>query len=194
MAKKINYRESFYFPDIPYQPYPIYLISNSGKLVNFKSIVYPSTTSVKKYTRKKQLRFRSQQAKIFDALINVGYFDPLIVYREFPIPIQNCYRLEGQKRLYYICDYFFPTLNLVVELDSDYHDSQTRDPDTIRDNYIKSVHGLDIFRIRDLQKEAVQKSKFKELAKLMRDKNPVSSPPPLIFTTDLYSYLDKKQL
>jgi hypothetical protein len=149
---------------------------------------------VKKFTRKKQLRFRSQQARIFDALINVGYFDPLIVYKEFPIPIQNCYRLDGQKRLYYICDYYFPTLNLVVELDSDYHDSQIKDPDAIRDNYIRSVHGLDIFRIRDLQKETVQKSKFKELTKLMREKNSISPPQPLIFTTDLYSYLDKKQL
>lgn len=194
MAKKINYKENFYFPDIPFQPYPVYLISNTGKLVNFKSIVYPSPTSVKRYTRKKQLRFRSQQAKIFDALINVGYFDPLIVYREFPIPVQNCYRLEGQKRLYYICDYYFPTLNLIVELDSDYHDNQVKDPDAIRDSYIKSVHNLDIFRIRDLQKETVQKSKFKELTKLMREKNPASSPLPLIFTTDLYSYLDKKQL
>ena len=194
MAKKINYKESFYFLDIPFQPYPVYLVSNSGKLVNFKSIIYPSSTSVKKFTRKKQLRFRSQQARIFDALINVGYFDPLIVYKEFPIPIQNCYRLDRQKRLYYICDYYFPTLNLVVELDPDYHDSQIKDPDAIRDNYIRSVHGLDIFRIRDLQKETVQKSKFKELTKLMREKNSISQPQPLIFTTDLYSYLDKKQL
>ena len=94
MKKKIDYRETFYFPDIPGQPFPVYVLSKSGRITNFKSMVYPSTTSAKKYTRRKQLKFRSQQAKIFDALINVGYFDPLPVYREFPIPIQNCYRLE----------------------------------------------------------------------------------------------------
>lgn len=193
MKKEINYKETFIFPDIPYQPYPVYLLSCSGKMSNFKSIIYPSPTSVKKYTRKKQLKFRSQQAKIFDAFINVGYFDPLLVYREFPIPIQNCYRLEGQKRMYYMCDYYFPTLHLAVELDSDYHDKQSRDPDPMRDDYLIRAHGITTFRMRDLQKENVQKTKFKELTKLMRSITPEKGKAPLIFTTDLYSYLEKHE-
>ena len=188
MKKKIDYRETFYFPDIPGQPFPVYVLSKSGRITNFKSMVYPSTTSAKKYTRKKQLKFRSQQAKIFDALINVGYFDPLPVYREFPIPIQNCYRLEGQVRQFYMIDYYFPTLRLAVELDSEYHDNQVKDPDSLRDRYLKQTHGITVFRIRDLHKERVQKTKFKDLTAMMRSIVPIKESP-LIFGNDILDYL-----
>lgn len=190
MEKKL---EQFFFPDIPTQPYPIYLISKSGRITNFKAIIYPSTTSAKKYTRKKQLKFRSSQAKIFDSLINIGYFDPLIVYREFPIPVQNKYRLEGQYRLYYMLDYYFPELKLAVELDSDYHDDQKKDTDTLRDEYLNTAHGITVFRLRDFQKESVQRTKFKELTTLMRTITPHDYPP-LIFTNDLCDYVGKKPL
>lgn len=193
MGNKLNYREQFFFPDIPSQPYPVYLISRSGRITNFKSVIYPSPSSCKKYTRKKQLKFRSQQAKIFDSIINIGYFDPLTVYREFPIPVQNRYRLKEQYRLYYILDYYFPELKLAVELDSDYHDNQKKDTDTLRDEYLKIAHGITVFRLRDFQKESVQKTKFKDLTKLMRSITPVNNPP-LIFTNDLYDYLGKKGL
>lgn len=194
MGKTLNYREVFFFPDIPTQPFPVYTINKSGKLTNFKAVIYPSPSSVKRYTRKKQLKKRSLQAKIFDALINVGYFNPLPVYREFPIPIQNKYRLEGQKRLYYIIDYYFPTLNLAVELDSDYHDDQIKDPDSMRDEYLKSAHGIQTFRMRDFQKESVQKKEFRKLTELMRSMIPNPKVQPLIFTNNLYEYLEKKNL
>lgn len=194
--KDIDYREVFFFPDIPTQPYPKYLINANGKLTNFKSVIYPSLNSAKRYTRKKQLKFRSQQTKIFDALINVGYFEPLVVYKEFPIPIQNVYRLEGQKRLYYMIDFFFPEINLAVELDSEYHDEgkQTRDPDPIRDEYLMKAHGIEVFRIRDLHKEVVQRTKFRKLAEKLRESFPNPNRPPLIFTNDLYKYLNSKGL
>ena len=123
-AKIKNYLETFSFPDITFQLYPVYSISQSGVLFNFKSVIYPSEVSAKKFTRKKQLSHRSLQAKIFDALINVGYFEPLTVIREYPIVVQNHLRLEGQTGSFYLCDYFFPTLKddcgnwgLVVELE-----------------------------------------------------------------------------
>ena len=96
--KKINYLETFTFPDI-YQVYPVYALSESGRVVNFKSIIYPNSRSKKKFTRNKQLSNRSLQAKIFDALIEVGFFDPLIVYKEFPVVIQNSMRVPGQSGL-----------------------------------------------------------------------------------------------
>lgn len=194
MAKnEINYRDTFHFPDIPGQPFPVYVISRKGRPVNWKAMIYPTATAAKKYTRRKQLRFRSQQAKIFDAFINVGYFDPLIVYREFPIPIQNCYRVEGQERLFYMMDYYFPELHLAVELDSEYHDNQTKDPDSLRDEYLKKAHGISVFRIRDLHKETVQKTKFRELAKTMRTLKPVPEVP-LIFNNDLLDYLKTRKM
>ena len=117
--KDIDYLETFVFPDIPFQKYPVYSVSESGHIFNLKSILYPSPKSAKKFTRRKQLVHRSTQAKIFDALINVGFWEPLIVVREFPVIIQNHLRLPGLDGGYFLLDYYFPNLDLCVELDSD---------------------------------------------------------------------------
>lgn len=180
--KTINYKETFTFPDIPVL-YPVYALSESGKVMNFKSISYPTPKSKKKFTRNKQLSQRSMQAKIFDALINVGYFDPLIVYREFPVVIQNALRLPGQSGMYYYLDYYFPELHLAVELDSDLHNPEK---DKLRDLYLNKL-GITVFRIQDLQKPNIQKTKFKELTALMRKigkKNPIQ----FDFCRDIFQY------
>ena len=184
MSKKktINYKETFTFPDIPVL-YPVYALSESGKVMNFKSISYPTPRSKKKFTRNKQLSQRSMQAKIFDAFINVGYFDPLIVYREFPVVIQNALRLPGQTGMYYYLDYYFPELHLAVELDSDLHNPEK---DRLRDLYLNKL-GITVFRIQDLQKPNIQKTKFKELTVLMRKigkKNPIQ----FDFCRDIFQY------
>lgn len=180
--KTINYKETFTFPDIPVL-YPVYALSESGKVMNFKSISYPTPRSKKKFTRNKQLSQRSMQAKIFDAFINVGYFDPLIVYREFPVVIQNALRLPGQTGMYYYLDYYFPELHLAVELDSDLHNPEK---DRLRDLYLNKL-GITVFRIQDLQKPNIQKTKFKELTVLMRKigkKNPIQ----FDFCKDIFQY------
>ena len=180
--KTINYKETFTFPDIPVL-YPVYALSESGKVMNFKSISYPTPRSKKKFTRNKQLSQRSMQAKIFDAFINVGYFDPLIVYREFPIVIQNTLRLLGQSGMYYYLDYYLPELHLAVELDSDLHNPEK---DKLRDLYLNKL-GVTVFRIQDLQKPNIQKTKFKELTALMRKigkKNPIQ----FDFCKDIFQY------
>lgn len=180
--KTINYKETFTFPDIPVL-YPVYALSESGKVMNFKSISYPTPKSKKKFTRNKQLSQRSMQAKIFDAFINVGYFDPLIVYREFPVVIQNALRLPGQSGMYYYLDYYFPELHLAVELDSDLHNPEK---DKLRDLYLNKL-GITVFRIQDLQKPNIQKTKFKELTALMRKigkKNPIQ----FDFCKDIFQY------
>ena len=184
MSKKktINYKETFTFPDIPVL-YPVYALSESGKVMNFKSISYPTPKSKKKFTRNKQLSQRSMQAKIFDAFINIGYFDPLIIYREFPVVIQNALRLPGQGGMYYYLDYYFPELHLAVELDSDLHDPKK---DKLRDLYLNKL-GITVFRIQDLQKPNIQKTKFKELTALIRNtgkKNPIQ----FDFCKDIFQY------
>ena len=184
---KINYKETFTFPDIPVL-YPVYALSESGKVMNFKSISYPTPKSKKKFTRNKQLSQRSMQAKIFDAFINIGYFDPLIVYREFPIVIQNALRLPGQSGMYYYLDYYFPELHLAVELDSDLHNPEK---DKLRDLYLNKL-GITVFRIQDLQKPNIQKTKCKELTALMRKigkKNPIQSD----FCKDIFQYANSFQ-
>lgn len=164
--KNINYLETFLFPDIPDVIYPVYAMSESGKVMNFKAIAYPSARSKKKFTRNKQLSNRSLQAKIFDALINVGYFSPLTVYREFPVIIDNQLRLPGQEGLYYYLDYYFPELRLAVEMDSELH---VPVKDRIRDKYLERL-GIEVIRINGFHKVDVQKNIFPKLAQRMREK------------------------
>jgi hypothetical protein len=163
MKKKINYLETFMFPDLPFT-YPVYAISESGKVINFKSVIYPNPRSKKKFTRNKQLSIRSLQAKIFDSLIEVGFFDPLLVYKEVPIVIQNSFRVPGQTGLYVLLDYFFPQLRLAVELDSELHD---KEKDILRDQYLKKL-GITVKRLLNFQKKETQRKDFRELCKYMR--------------------------
>jgi hypothetical protein len=167
-----NYLETFTFPDIPWQPYPVYSVSGEGRVYNFKNTIYPNTTSIKRFTRLKQLKKRSQQAKMFDMLINVGYWDPLVVVREFPVVISNLKRTAGIEGGFFLLDYYFPTLRLAVELDSEYHN---RGKDELRDKYLMGI-GIKTFRISHLEQEKVQRKEFKELCKEMRSLTPLESP------------------
>ena len=85
---------------------------------------------------------------MFDMLINVGFWDPLPVVREFPVIIQNHLRTPGIDGGFFLIDYFFPTLNLAVELDSDLHNDAK---DRARDQYMERI-GIETFRIRNLEK------------------------------------------
>lgn len=187
-----QYRVTFQIPGIPGQTFPVYAVSKKGRLTNWKSIVYPSPTSAKRFTRRKQLIHRSTQAKFFDMLINIDYFQGLgNVVKEMPILIENSKRpadLPGG--LFFLLDYWFPSLRLAVELDSDYHDPVK---DEIRDKFLLGAYGITVFRIRDLQLERVQKKRFHELTALLKTLTPVKDPPPLQFTSDLEAYLRERE-
>lgn len=170
--------KTFIFPDIPWQSYPEQAVAKSGRKYNLKSIIYPNPTSRKKFTRNKQLTKRSLQAKFFDAFINIGYFDPLQVVREFPIVIMNDRRLEGLDNGFILLDYFIPNIKddkhwgLNIELDSEYHSPEK---DRIRDKYLENL-GVLVFRISHLEKPDVQKKRFKELVKVMNEMTRTEAP------------------
>ena len=155
--------KTFTFPDIPWQPYPEQSIAKSGRKYSLKSIIYPSPKSRKKFTRNKQLVKRSLQAKFFDAFINIGYFDPLTVVREFPIVILNSLRLPGLDNGFILLDYFIPNLKddkhwgLDIELDSDLHSPEK---DKIRDEYLENL-GILVFRISHLEKPVYKRKDLK---------------------------------
>lgn len=189
-----DYKQTFIIPGIDFQKFPVYAVDCAGRITDFKKIVYPNPKSAKKYTRNKQLRFRSKQASMFDMLINIGYFDGLgEIVREMPIIIENSKRPKGLKKgLFFLCDYYFANIKLAVELDSEYHEGDYNERnDKLRDEYLKTAHGIDVFRIKNLQNEKVQKTRFLELKELLKTyKNIPQNPQPLIFTTDLYKKLD----
>lgn len=191
MAKKkeINYFEVYTFADIPYyQPYPVYTVSENGRIYNIKSIIQPDLKSRKKFTRRKQLLKRSAQARLVDALINIGYFENLIVIPEFPIIIQNSLRLPEQAGGFYYLDYFFPQLSLALELDSDLHN---QDKDSIRDSYMELL-GIKTFRIMNLEKPQVQKTRFKEFVTLLQSMTPSEKPITFDFLGNIRSIKDKQ--
>ena len=169
---------TFTFPDIPWQSYPIQSVAKSGRKYNLKNIIYPNPTSRKKFTRNKQLIKRSLQAKFFDAFINIGYFDPLTVVREFPVVIMNDLRLDGLDNGFILLDYFIPNIKtdkywgLNIELDSEYHSPEK---DKIRDEYMDNL-GVFVFRISHLEKPEVQKKRFKELVKVMNTMTRTDAP------------------
>lgn len=186
----INLLETFFFPDIPFQPYPTHSISSSGNVFNIKSIIYPNSKSKKKFTRNKQLLGkRSQQAKMFDFLINIKYWNPLICIREFPIIIENSKRLDSGQPSFYLLDYYFPELLLSVELDSDLHNDRL---DNIRDKYLEKFLGIKTFRIRNLEKPEVQKKKFLELIELVKGITPLDNPKVFDFLGDLRKLNESK--
>lgn len=169
---------TFNFPDIPWQPYPVQSVAKSGRKYNFKSIIYPNKTSRKKYTRNKQLSKRSLQAKIFDAIIEIGYFDPLVVVKEFPVIILNDLRPDKLDNGFLLLDYFIPNIKdenywgLDIELDSELHSTEQ---DKIRDKYLKSLNIL-VFRISHLEKAETQRKKFSELRTLLNSMKRTESP------------------
>lgn len=181
--KEKNYLETFTFSDIPWQPYPVYSVSESGRVYNFKNTVYPNPTSAKRFTRQKQLKRRSLQAKFFDMLINIGFWEPLVVVREFPVIISNLKRPKGIEGGFFLLDYYFPTLRLAVELDSEYHSAEK---DKLRDIYLEGI-GIKTYRISHLEKEGVQKKEFRQLCSEMRKLTPLESPGVFDFTINIRS-------
>lgn len=192
MAKKkkeINYLETFIFSDFPYhQPYPVYTVSEAGKIYNVKSIIQPDLRSKKKFTRNKQLSKRSAQARLVDALINIGYFENLIVVREFPVIIQNSLRISGQSGGFYYLDYFFPQLSLSLELDSDLHNPEK---DLVRDKYLELL-GIKTFRIMNLEKPQIQETRFREFVALLQSMTPREKPVVFDFLGNIRSLKDKR--
>ena len=185
--KEKNYLETFTFPDIPWQPYPVYSVSENGRVYNFKNVVYPNTTSRKRHTRLKQLSKRSQQAKFFDFLINIGFWDPLIVVREFPVVISNLKRTAGIEGGFFLLDYYFPTLRLAVELDSEYHNGKK---DGLRDLYLESI-GIKTYRISHLERVDIQKKEFKALCAEMRKMTPLESPGVFDFLVNIRNHVNR---
>jgi hypothetical protein len=112
------------------------------------------------------------QAKFFDFLINIGFWDPLIVVREFPVVISNLKRPAGVEGGFFLLDYYFPTLRLAVELDSEYHNGKK---DELRDTYLESI-GIKTYRISHLERVDIQKKEFRALCAEMRKMTPTEDP------------------
>ena len=180
----VDLLEVFFFPDIPFQPYPVHSISENGNVFNLKNIIFANNgKSKKKYTRNKQLLGkRSQQARMFDFLINIGYWNPLECIREFPVIIENSKRISTGQPSFYLLDYYFPELSLAVELDSDYHKDSL---DKVRDEYLERWLGIKTFRIRKLEESLQQVREFPRLIELVKSIVPVPNPKPLDFLGDL---------
>ena len=120
----INDESNYYsILDLPIK-FPKVILSKSLSLVRL------DINSNKSWSRSFHIKNRSSQELIFDEIAMSGRFHEN-VYREIPIFIDeilfNRINLNGINRedlpSYYIVDYYIPRVNLVIELDSDIHDS-----------------------------------------------------------------------
>lgn len=68
---------------------------------------------------------------------------------------------------WYFVDYYFPTVNLIVELDGKQHEKpKHKEADELRDTYIQTHLGIDVFRISYNEYQAG--SKINQLLKLLQ--------------------------
>lgn len=101
----------------------------------------------------------SKWSPLFRAILK--HFYPNIKFdREIPLVIENrglwdslCSKYnvdpDKTKRTFFVVDYIFPYQNLIVEIDSQYHNEEY---DNARDDYIKTVWGFDILRLYEFGK------------------------------------------
>lgn len=81
--------------------YPIHLTIN-GRKWNFKA------------EYQKKLKEIEKSRNVVDLLIDTKYFLDFKVYRSIPFIVTDDIKVKGDKKRYYIADYFFPNYNLVV--------------------------------------------------------------------------------
>ena len=85
---------------------------------------------------------------------------------EIPFAPQYPIRREDDTNKYYILDFYMPTLNLVVELDGGYHDSEDMvKNDAIRDEFLKRK-GFRVVRLTN--KQVFETKTVKDLKKLLK--------------------------
>ena len=92
----------------------------------------------------------------FESWLN-QHFPDMGYIPEYPIK-----RLDVVKT--YFGDFYFPELNLIIELDGTQHDN-TKDYDQDRDAYITETYGIRVFRIT--HKEYVSKTKLDIVVQLL---------------------------
>jgi len=93
----------------------------------------------------------------FESWLNDNY--PILQYQtEYPIK-----RLDVIKT--YFADFYFPSLNLIIELDGTQH-KYTVEYDTERDDYISSAYGIKVVRIS--HKEYTKQTRINEIKNLLR--------------------------
>ena len=100
-------------------------------------------------------------------------FPELVVYQEYP------FKRHDQVKTYF-ADFYFPNLNLIIELDGTQH-KKSAEYDNERDCYINRSYGVNIIRIS--HKEYTSKQlipQIKEILSSARDSNPQN-----LFASDL---------
>lgn len=128
----------FMINDLPIQ-YPIHILIN-GRNWNFQS----------EYIKKIKSLACDTNHKLFNLLVDTGFFNSVsTVYKNIPFIVTDDIRVKGDKRTYYIVDYFIPNLNLVIILNNKAEIALK----TPKIKYLKSsmyALGLDVIEITDL--------------------------------------------
>lgn len=130
----------FMIDDLPIR-YPIHILIN-GRNWNFQS----------EYLKKIRSLTCDTSHKLFDLLVDTEFFSEIgKVYKNIPFIVTDDIRVKGDKRTYYIVDYFIPSMNLIVVLNNKTEIALK----TPKVKYLKSTMyslGYDVIEINDLDK------------------------------------------
>jgi very-short-patch-repair endonuclease len=108
--------------------------------------------------------YRQQQ---IDNPTKAGNYFAALVSNQFPH--RQC--LREVIRGYYIMDFYFPAVNLCVEIDGGIHElEKVKEHDCNRDQYLSRVHGLRILRITNKQVLKEPETVVKILSEYLTDK------------------------
>lgn len=120
--------------------YPIYVNSN-GRKWNFKA----------EYLKKMKTMTYDLNHKLMDLVIGIGFFNEIgKVFSNVPILVTSDIRVPGDKRSYYIVDYFIPRMNLMLLLTNKTEKALS----TPKSKYLKDTLynlGYDVIELQDLE-------------------------------------------
>lgn len=123
-------------------------IDNIFYPIEYKSL-FTLESSKSKFSRSVHLNNRSTQEKLMDLLVRINYFD-VMIHREVPF-INN--------KSYYLADYYIPSKNLIIELDSNFHNE---DEDVVRDLYFNDL-GIKVARFKNFTASDTEVKSIKDL-------------------------------
>lgn len=87
--------------------YPIHIsYHGNGRRWNFKS----------EYEKVIKARVPDISHIVIDALVDTDFFSPSKVYKNIPFLVTDDIRVKGDKRSYYLVDYFIPSINTIILL------------------------------------------------------------------------------
>lgn len=129
-----------------------------------------SMKTIERIKQNKRSNFRRDKKSYLE-----DSFEKWLVAEKFQVRYEDEYTIRNHiTGKWYFVDFYFPDLNLIVELDGKQHEKpKHKEADRIRDEFIINHLGIDVFRIS--HKEYQEGSRIDQLSNMLRRVGPLSN-------------------